>query len=602
MLRLAIAALLLATSAPVLAGVDRAEPLDVPSGRGLRPESAVELAVHERVERGARDLRERGFDELPVLARALLDEAQSSGSNDLVEQARDLAPRTPAVRFEVARRLGRPADLAAALAGLFQSFPSLVWLLTASGAALGLGLLLVASAAVAIGFVRTVSLHGHALGHLTSAQDPPSWPGVLIALSLLALIPLAGIGPAGLVAATGFLAALRARPHTSLCIAGGLVVIGLILGPGLDYWARIAVRYGEDTAAVVAWRVDRQQPLPGDRTRLERALAREPDNLLWAVALATSAKREGDLAAARELLASRPENGSAALHAHAANSLGILDLADGDVKRALSSFEDARSIRETAVVLYNLSQAYARGVRLMERTAPFTAARKLDPELVSRYTAFEGKNVHRFVIHGQIPLASYLERVLAPSARAGELAHEVRLWTLGPGAPTWSWIALALLGVAGFALRRTGIARCSRCERPVCDRCAPDGASGGSCVRCAKLFARGANSDPRVRQRQLELDRSRQRRIARFRALLALLVPGAARVFDGRAMTGSAALLLAGTGAALLSVPLFVPVPYEIGGLGHVGPVVAGAALLVPAYLWSLIDVHRYLAAAGVRR
>jgi hypothetical protein len=258
-------------------------------------------------------------------------------------------------------------------------------------------------------------------------------------------------------------------------------------------------------------------------------------------------------------------------------------------------------MREDAAVLFNLSQAYARGVRLVERMAPFQAARNLDPELVHRYTGFEGKNLHRFLIQGHVPLSAYLERTLRASPAAAELAHDVRLWTLGPGAASWAWLLLPVLGIAGAVLRRRSIRRCGRCERPLCERCAPKGMSGSSCVRCARLFARGANSDPRMRKLQLDLDRRRRRRSAWLRATVALLVPGGARVLEGRAVSGSLALLLAGTGAALALMPALVPVPFEVGGLGKALPLVAGCALLGPAYVWALADTRRQLKLAGSR-
>jgi hypothetical protein len=279
--------------------------------------------------------------------------------------------------------------------------------------------------------------------------------------------------------------------------------------------------------------------------------------------------------------------------------LGILHLADGEVEASIGAFENARSTHETASILYNLSQAYARGMRLMERSAPFAAARNLDPELVSHYTSFEGKNVHRFLIQEPFPLAAYLERAARPSAEAAELAQEIRLWTLGPGAPDWIWLALPVLGVLAATLRRKGIRRCNRCERPLCKRCSPTGKLASTCTRCANLFARGSRIDPRIRRLHLDLDRSRQRRLAYARAAMGALLPGAVRVFDGRFAGGIVALVLAGMGIALVATPNFVPLPFEVGGLGALVPPLLGWLLLVPAYLWGLRDAREQLRRAG---
>ena len=560
---------------------------------GLRPEAAASLALAERIDRAETALRDRGQRELPILAWALLQEEPASAEN--ARRAVELAPATPAVLFEAARRLRSPLELVAALLALGKSFPGVLWLGAAGMGALGIGILLTATLVIVIGFIRTIGLHGHVLGHLTGGMEPPAWPGVLLGLAALALLPLAGIGPAGLLAAMGVLAAMRARMSTSIAVAVAVAGIGIVLGPLLDGWSRFAVLHGRDMPAMVTWRVDRTQQLPGDRERLERAVAREPDDLLLRLGLASAAKSQGDIAAARAALEYVSDTGTVALHAVATSTLGILYLADGEVNEAIAAFEDARSMRETAAVHYNLSQAYARGMRLMERTAPFSAARDLDPELVSRYTSFEGKNIHRFLIQEQIPLSAYVERALRASPEAEELAYEVRLWTLGPGVPAWSWLLFPLLGVVGLAARRTSITRCSRCERPLCASCAPGGPRVSTCVRCTRLFARGQRVDPRMRKLQLDLDRRRQRRRAWFRSTVSLLLPGAGRVLEGKVGLGALALVLTGMGAALVSIPELVPVPLEVGALGRSIPMLSGLAFLVPAYLFGLFDAREHL-------
>lgn len=575
--------------------LDRAEPLDVPLGYGASPEQLATLPSEERLERAAQQLHERGYEELPLLAFAALQDSNPRG----LDRAIELAPTTPSIRFEAARRLSSPWELIKALAAMRHSFPALLWLATLGVAALGLGILVATVCIVLVGFTRTVGLHGHGLGHLTTRHEPPVWPGLAMVIAALALLPLAGVGPMVVLGAAGAISALRSRAQVAVAIAVALGLTGVVLGPGLDYWARAAVLPGHDANALAVWRIDRGQPLPTDRGRLELAVARKPEDLLLRIGLASVAKHEGDIAAAKRALTLLPETGSVALHAYAANLTGVLHLAVGEVPEAIAAFEAARAMRETAAVLYNLSQAYARGMRLIERSGPFSAARDLDSELVGRFTDFEGKNVHRFLIHDQLPLASYVERALQPSAEAAELATGVRHWMLGPAAPDWAWMLLPVLGILGASLRLTGIRRCTRCERPLCARCAPEGASSATCVRCARLFARGSRSDPRVRKQQLDLDKKRQTLRARGRAGFGLVLPGAARVLGGRVLAGGAALLVAGTGAGLVLGPRFVAVPFEVGGLGTGLPLAVGGLLLSLAYVWGLYDAIRELRSGG---
>lgn len=594
---LALAAALLV--GPATAQVSSGDPLEVPRGLDLRPELSAELPALERIDRGTRQLQDRGVQQLPVLAWSLLQEAESSGDPDLAERAVRMAPDTPAIRFEAARQLGRTGEFASAALALVASFPGIVWLASALGGALGLALLFAGSALALIGFARTVSLHGHALGHLITRSDPPAWPGVLLVLCGLALVPLAGIGPIGLVCVAGSLAALRARRGAAVCLALTVAGLALLLGPGLDAWARFAAVPSAGRDALVVWRVDRAQPLPGDRARLGRAVRREPDDLFLRLGLALIETKAGEVARARELLLAPPDSESATLDSVRANLLGILQLAEGRIQEAIASFEDARQARATAPVLFNLSQAYARGMRLLDRSEPFGAARELDPDLISRYTSYSGTNVHRFLIQQPIPLQDYLARALRPSPGAAALADEVRSTTLGPGAKAFPWWLLAAMGLVAFALRRTTIARCSRCERPLCERCAPSGELRSTCTRCARLFSTGASSDPRVRREQLERDRRRQRALGLGRAAMALALPGSARIVDGRMIAGSLLLILVGTGAALLYVVRSVPVPFEVGGIGRTLPLAAALLCLAPAYLQGLLQSRRQLRRAG---
>ncbi len=87
-------------------------------------------------------------------------------------------------------------------------------------------------------------------------------------------------------------------------------------------------------------------------------------------------------------------------------------------------------------------------------------------------------------------------------------------------------------------------------------------------------------------------DRKRQRRLSVGRAGLSLLLPGAVPVFEGRFARGSLTLVMAGMGVALVMTPGLVPLPFEVGGLGSVVPALMGWLLVVPAYLWGMVDAR----------
>jgi hypothetical protein len=567
---------------PALASgqIDTADPLEVPTG--AEPVLADRLDSPERrIEAAIAGFRERGYQELPVLAAAAL---QSQGSA-AEERALEAAPSIPAVRYEVGRRSSNPVEVARAIGSTLGNLPSLVWLASWVGAALGLGLLACTAGLVALGLARSIGLHGHWVGHLAWDRDPPAWPGGLILASLLVLLPLLGVGPMLLVALAGALAAFRLTRREGLWIGSALLVSGLLLGPALPLWARLATLRAHDPAVLAAWRIERQQPLPGDLARLERALETHPQHGPARLATAVASLRAGEIDRVEPILAELPEGLRPELAAHAGNLHGTVLLARGEVRDATLAFEAAAAAHETAGVLYNLSQAHGRGLRLSDQGRVFGAARELDPDLVTRYTGNESANVHHALIETPLPMRDYLTWALAPSPESAVLTRDLRERALGRVVPDRAWIGVALLGVVALFLRNGHIRRCTRCFRALCDRCSTvPSKKERQCARCASLFSQSASTDARLRREQLDRDRRRTRSTARGLAALGLLLPGAGRIFEGRTAGGAIALLLAASGGAALLTHGQHAVPPEVGGLAEILPVGFALLALVPAY------------------
>lgn len=587
--------IMFAAPTALAAGDGRAEPLVVP--RGL-PSAATSRGGQgaDHLEVAAKALQDRGFDELPVLAWAMLDVAREEHAVPVIERAGELAMSTPSLQFEVARELRSPAHLVQALAAVPRSFPGLIWLASVGGAVVGCGLLIAGALLVALSFARTASLNGHLLGHMITAQDPPAWPGVLLILAGLALLPLAGAGPALLLAAACAIAGPRLGRAHAIAPALLMVLAGLLLGPALDAWSRIGALAGREPALVAAWRLENAQPLSGDLERLAGVVEARPDDLLLRVALAKAWLRSGDLKRADALLRELPSVAHPALLARADNLRGTLAVARGRVDEGVAAFESARATEESAAVLYNLAQAHGRAVRLMERSALFESARALDPDLITRYTAFAGSNVHRYLIQDPIPLWMYVERAFEASAESQAIVRTVHSWAFGPGTPGWAWMLLPLAGMSGLLLQRRTIWRCSRCSRAICGHCdSSDGATETTCSRCAHLFARDGRSDPRLRRQVLDLEKRQQRRTAAALAGVALAVPGVPRILEGRVLGGAAALVTLTLGWTFALSPRLLAAPFEIGELGEWLWLVPAAMLIPLAYLIGLVDAREYL-------
>jgi tetratricopeptide (TPR) repeat protein len=573
----------------------RAEPLVVP--RGL-PTAATSKAAKnvDRIEGAVKALQDRGFEELPVLAWAMLDVARQEQAVPLIERAAELAESTPSLQFEVARELRSPSHLFQALAGVAHSFPGLIWLASVGGAVVGCGLLLAGALIVALAFTRTAALNGHLLGHLITAQDPPSWPGVLLILSALALLPLAGVGPALLLAAACAVAGPRLGRRHAIAPALLMVVAGLLLGPALSAWSRIGALAGSQPTLVAAWRLENAQPLTGDRERLAGVVEARPDDLLLRVVLAKAWLRSGDLKRANALLDDLPNAAHPALLARAENLRGTIAVARGDLDKGIDAFESARAADESAAVLYNLAQTHGRAVRLMERSSLFESARALDPDLITKYTAFAGSNVHRYLIQDPIPLWMYVERAFEASAESEAILRTVRAWAFGPHTPGWVWVLLPLTGMSGLFFQRKTIWRCGRCSRAICAHCnSSEGATETTCNRCARLFSRDGRSDPRLRRQVLDLERRQRRRKAAAFAGVALVAPGVPRILEGRVLGGAAALVMLTLGWTFALTPQVLAAPFEIGQLGDWLWLVPASMLIPFAYLIGVVDAREYL-------
>ena len=567
-----------------------ADPLQVPAGRGPEPDENLSTPLVQRLQGVWEARRERGFREAPLLAWALLSRPDMTADGSQIEAALALAPSTPSVRFEAGRQLRSPSEVIQAILTVPRTLPALLWLAPVVGGALGAALVLGTLLICCVSFVRSLTLHGHALGHALLGKEPPSWPGGLLIVSALVLASAFGVGPALLPGWAGRIASIRLPARGAAALAIALAVTGAALGPGLDYWARIATVHQSDPALLAIWRADRGGVLPGDRGLLDRVVVRQPEDVGARIGVALIAGREGDLDAARAVLDYSEGEGAVSLFANADNLRGILQLADGYIAKAVNAFQDAGATRESAAVLFNLSQAYARGVRLLERSGQFESARSMDPELINHYARNVGTNIHQFLIWEQLELSAYVERVFRPSTVASHAATRIRTGLLGTLLPGVAWLLLPLLGLLGLLIRRKGIHRCMRCARVLCAVCVPNSRSR-SCQRCSKLFARGTRADPRIRAQQMKIETRRARQRALVRSVLALLIPG-----SGRAMSGKVSSALFSAGASILAALLILgeqPVaPFELGALGEFAVSWTGRLILVLAISLVLLDVR----------
>ncbi len=570
------------------AAVHRAEPLEVPLGTPPGAEQWAHLGTLERLETTAETLRDHGYREMPYLAWAVLELAERERRPELVRRAREWAPSSPGVQLEVARITWSMSDLVRSFNFVSGNFPSVVWVGTVGLAAVGLGFILATTVVVGFGFARGLPLTGHALAHFWSRRPSASWPGCLLILCWLSLPTLFGVGPMLLVGVMGAVALTGVPRIYGLVVVILLAASGLALGPGLDRWAALATVPGPHSALLSAWRIERGQPLPGDREALAHRLSLGQASHVERLALATSLKREGDLERVEALLGEPPEF-DGKLGARASTLLGTAHLARGEVREAVETFEAARRVEESAPTLFNMAQAKGRALELREQTVLFAAAKNLDPDLIGRAANYLGTNVHRFLLELPVPVDAYIADAIQVGPDSQVLAANVRSWMLGRRAPSSAWLLLPALAIGGMFFRVRSACRCIRCMRAICRRCGPTPGPGPTCLRCKRLAAPDRSVDPRVRREEHDRETRRRRAIRVRWMLIGLGIPGGSHLLRGRAVTGGLVLVSLLVGGSLLLTSERLPAPVDLGRLATLVPLVCAAVLMIPALLIGVI-------------
>ena len=527
-------------------------------------------SLAERVRRTQRAGLALGLGSLDGPARALLLEPSFGAPLERAELAVELAPELPAThaalaaaRFDAWQLGSARRALREAVEAAEEHLEARLWLEATGfdvlfGACFGtaLGFLALAAAAAFPRFARD----------MRALRELPAPSAGALAASIVLLPAALGEGIAGVglgLAAFALVSGSWWRRLWVMCAAALLVIT---LHPLLERRAESHAALAVDAIALAAWATEQGTPSASELVRVVRHADADP---FASRALARRLARLGELGEAEErytrLLA---DGGSPDLLANAAT----VKLLSGDEDAAIALYEEAARGSDSAVVRFNLAQAFGRAIRLDEQDLALSEAQTLDPnvllELNHRYNGQDGALV------AYLPLRAdaVMERLGEPAA-APYLARALRR-RLAPGALGASRAeALAALGgalafglVFGASLRRIA------------------GPEDDHYAGIARLLqARGGDSVARMAQ--IEELRARQARSERAARLAAWLVPGAAGMTAGQPLLG------------LLGIALFASVvslwwhrhgavadPLALGAL-PAALVGVGIALLGLAYL-----------------
>jgi tetratricopeptide (TPR) repeat protein len=272
-----------------------------------------------------------------------------------------------------------------------------------------------------------------------------------------------------------------------------------------------------------------------DVARLKTAKNRDP---LALRALAQGAQSHGNFGEAdayyQVLLKEQPRDSVIS------NNAAGVRLELGHMQAALDLYADSIAKKETALALFNLSQAYGRAFQVEDLSRTLARAQQLDGETVARLAQLHGTEAEGFVV--ALPLGlDYLRRRVLSSGGGEPIAAELRSF-FAPGVlgTTVEWAALAfglaaLVGsLAGWRYKASSL--CPRCGTRICPRCDNEEqeTSRETCTDCVRLFRQTENTDRVLRIERINALRKREQRLDKATWIASIFIPGAAGALAGK--------------------------------------------------------------------
>jgi tetratricopeptide (TPR) repeat protein len=533
--------------------------------------------VRERAHRTQRTGLAHGLGSLVGPANALLLEPSFGTPLERAALAAEIAPDLPASHAALAAasfREWKPGSAWRAfrdsLAVAHRHLEARLWLeATGSDVLFGmlfggaLGYLALAAAAAFPRFARD----------LRSLRDLPGPSAGALAAALVLLPAALGEGLAGIGLGLTAFALVNGSWWRRACALGAAAVLAIALYPGLELRAERHAALALDEIAVAAWATEQGTP---DASELVRVLRHAETDPLARRALALRLARQGELGLAEQHFTQLV--GDDAPWDLMAN-LAAVRLQRGDLDGAIEQYERAATRSRSAVVRFNLAQAYGRAIRLDEQDLALSEAQAIDPEILvqlnHRYNGQDGALVAYLPLEadavlgrmGASPAAPTLAAAYRQPLAPGRLGEGLQQAALGLGLA-----ALFGLGFGALLYRLAG----------------PDEDLYAGIARL--LQTRGGDS--MARMAQIEELRTQQARVERFATIAAIVVPGAAGMVVQRPLLSAAGVAIFACAASLfvhrhgaVADPLALgALPAALVGVGLVGLACAYAIVMAVAF------------------
>ncbi len=403
------------------------------------------------------------------------------------------------------------------------------------------------AAVVVILLLRSLRLFLHDFHHLPILRGSARAQTALLALVLLALPLLFGLGPLAALAVAAAAAWLYLSTAERLVVTVALAA--LVAAPlGVAGAARLTAWTG--SLAERVHEVEHGAVSDAEAAALEGAARTTPAPAPLLAALGRHAKRRGDLDAALRLYRQALEDDprAAGVLVNVANVL----LLKGDLDGAKAGYLAAQDLAGAdRIVLgaahYGLSKLYLRTSEMDRSAAAREKAEQEAGAFLRRHGSDEEYSANRYVVDVPVPPARIAALASADGA-PGAMLRWARAKLLGR-LPAWCWpwggvAAVVALWALALLERQLAPARaCERCGRPACRRC--DGAAAERCGQCVNVFERKGVVDVRDRLRK-EAGVRRHEAVARaVTRALSVVGAGAGQVFHGAPVLGAGLLVAA---------------------------------------------------------
>ncbi|MEZ4218870.1 MAG: hypothetical protein R3E88_20540 [Myxococcota bacterium] len=530
-------------------------------------------------------------------AHALLAE-QGGGELGQAMLAAKLAPDLPLAHVALARAHWAEGDrgeaaraFADALLAIPRNLEAALWLASSA-----LWIAVIAFALGALGFVALASASAlpraaHDLGDLFSKHVPAFGRAAL--LGALLLVPVAlGEGVLGLALALFAVGVAYGTSSHRISLAVAATLLVLALFPVAEMAGRVVSMFAADPVADAAYSVAQGIETDDDVALLADAAAGDP---LAAHALAVRARRTGHLDEAyrryRALVEQKPRDPVAL------TNLANLQFQRGAIDEAIALYTRATAVHDSAVLWFDLSQAYARSFRMEEFETALRRAQELDADVVAELSGQKDPSLIADLPLDEVALAARMFE----HARGDAFAA----WLRRPLAPAWlgadgRHAALAFAGAFLLALivgtRFDHAGACRRCGVRICARCDGTVWNNQTCENCHRLFNHPETTEGGLRAARLAALRRREARVERLAQAVALVLPGAGGLLARRPdLAFVAVMLFAWAATAWAWREGALPDPLVVGAAGP-------AVFLATAVASGLAYVVLVFAALAIRR